>query len=76
MLANPVDRNTAQLAARNQYLNSAPQALRGAGITSSYDFKAGSMTAFYVFNFENGGWVMVSADDAVLLSLLTALKVI
>lgn len=65
VLANPVDRNTAQLAARNQYLNSAPQALRGAGITSSYDFKAGSMTAFYVFNFENGGWVMVSADDAV-----------
>lgn len=65
MLANPVDRNTAQLAARNQYLNSAPQALRGAEITSSYDVKAGTLTAFYVFNFENGGWVMVSADDAV-----------
>ncbi len=65
VLANPVDRNTAQLAARNQYLNSAPQALRGAEITSSYDVKAGTLTAFYVFNFENGGWVMVSADDAV-----------
>ena len=58
VLANPVDRNTAQLAARNQYLNSAPQALRGAEITSSYDVKAGTLTAFYVFNFENGGWIL------------------
>ncbi len=62
--ANPVSRNTAQTAAANFYSRNYPTI--APAITLFYtEFSAGGQPVYYVFNVNtNGGFVIVSADDA------------
>jgi hypothetical protein len=64
LFAAPVSQETAQQVAVNFYKYRAPDVtdLSIANVTTGT--KEG-LTTFYIFNFNAGGWVIVSADDAV-----------
>jgi hypothetical protein len=64
VVANPVDKHTAEQVAVNYYAHNAPSGITDYNISSSFNQNSEGTLTFYVFNFASGGFVMVAADDA------------
>lgn len=64
VLANPVDRKTAEQVAVNYYAHYAPAGIDNFTIIDCFETTSNGMTTLYTFTFNQGGFVMVSADDA------------
>lgn len=62
MFANPVDVTTAKALGQKYVLTNFEQT-RGANLQLVYTFSAKNETAFYVFDVDDNGFVIVSADD-------------
>ena len=63
--AAPVDVQTAKKVAENQYRNYAPTSIIDYSVKAVYSNENKGLTTFYTFTFNSGGFVIVSADDAV-----------
>ncbi|MDY0103610.1 MAG: C10 family peptidase [Lentimicrobium sp.] len=64
VMANPVDKRTAELVAVHYYSHYAPSAITDYTISNSFSQNSEGTVTFYVINFVSGGFVMVAADDA------------
>ncbi|MBN2892510.1 MAG: C10 family peptidase [Bacteroidales bacterium] len=64
LFANPVTEKQARQVALNFYSYKAQGIKSDVKITKSEEFKYEGMTAFYIYSFKNGGFVIISADDA------------
>ena len=62
MFANPVDVNTAKMLGQKFVLTNFEET-RGANLELVYTFSVADETSFYVFDVDNNGFVIVSADD-------------
>ncbi len=62
--AGQVKKSTTEKVALNWYRHYAPQAKKDAVITKSIPYKYNSRECFYIFSFDKGGFVIVSANDA------------
>ncbi len=60
-----VDSNKAGKVAVNWYRHHAPATKQQANISKVKDYKWSERTSFYIFSFDKGGFVLVSANDAV-----------
>ncbi len=65
LFANPVKEKTARKVALNWFSYKA-KGISQVSISSYEAYKYDSQTSFYIYNFKNGGFVIVSADDAAL----------
>lgn len=63
--AGHVDEAMAKKAALNHYRHYAPASKQQASITKVKEYKWGDRTSFYICSFDKGGFVLVSANDAV-----------
>jgi PKD repeat protein len=66
LFAAPVSQQTAQQVAVNFYKHHAPANATDFSVANVVTGTKDGLTTYYVFNFNSGGWVMVSADDAVI----------
>lgn len=66
MQAAPVDIQTAKKVAENYYKHYAPEAIKNFGVKNVFTNEYNGLTTFYMFTFNEGGFVLVSADDAVI----------
>ena len=66
MFAKPVNKADAMDVAIKFYTHYAPTTISDFSIISQTERKTGATTYYYTFNFTAGGFVMVSADDAVM----------
>ncbi|KAF0200729.1 MAG: hypothetical protein FD170_3258 [Bacteroidetes bacterium] len=64
VMANPVDKKTAEQVAVNYYAHYAPAAITDFTVSGSFETASEGITTFYTFKFASGGFVMVAADDA------------
>ncbi len=64
IFADKVDETTAQKAALQVYLEHSDHANLSPDILNTYFYVPGQETALYVFTFVQGGFVIISADDA------------
>ncbi|KAF0130308.1 MAG: hypothetical protein FD155_1608 [Bacteroidetes bacterium] len=64
--AETVKEDKARVAAENWYQHYAPENKKSALVGSFSEFKYNGRTAFYIYNFDQGGFVLVSANDAVM----------
>lgn len=64
LLANPVSKEKARLAATNVYTHYAPEAIKDFTIAKELSAEKNGVTTVYTFIFNAGGFVMISADDA------------
>lgn len=62
--AETVKEDKARLAAQNWYRHYAPDNKKSASVASVSEYKHNDRTAFYIYNFDQGGFVLVSANDA------------
>ena len=60
-----VKEDKARLVAQNWYQHFAPDAKSLAKINKTKEYKWGDRTSFFIFSFDIGGFVLVSANDAV-----------
>jgi len=65
LFAGKVDENVARQVAVNFYRHYAPLTKQQANIMKVKDYKWGERTTFYICSFDKGGFVLVSANDAV-----------
>ena len=65
LFANPVSLQSAQQVAVNYYTHIAMAKTTDYTVSDVLTMQKDGLTTFYVFNFKSGGFVMVSADDAV-----------
>ncbi len=63
--ADNVKEDKARVAAQNWYRHYAPENKKSASVASFSEYKHNERTAFYIYNFEQEGIVLVSAIDAV-----------
>jgi hypothetical protein len=63
--ADGVDEKTARKAAENWYMHYAPASKQQATIAKVKEYKWGDRTSFFICSFDKGGFVLVSANDAV-----------
>jgi len=63
--AEHVDETKAKKAALNHYRYYAPASKQQASIIKVKEYKWGARTSFYICSFDKGGFVLVSANDAV-----------
>ena len=66
LFANPVSLQSAQQVAVNYYTHIAMAKTTDHTVSDVATMQKDGLTTFYVFNFKSGGFVMVSADDAVI----------
>lgn len=64
VLANPVDKKTAEQVAVNYYAHYAPASITDYSVNSQFESQLNGITTYYTFAFKAGGFVMVAADDA------------
>ena len=64
--ANPVDKKVAKDVAIKFYKHNAPTEILNFSIKESFKTNYKSLTSYYTFVFEAGGFVMVSADDVII----------
>lgn len=62
--AAPVDRTKAGKVAANWFEHYAPQQLKNSKIANTVSTERNGVTVYYTVSFQNGGFVIVSADDA------------
>ena len=62
MFANPVDVNTAKTFGQ-KFVQTNLEQTRGANLELVYTFSVNKSASFYVFNVDDNGFVVVSADD-------------
>lgn len=62
--AETVKEDKARLAAQNWYRHYAPDNKKSASVASVSEYKHNDRTAFYIYNFDQGGFVLVSANNA------------
>ena len=60
-----VKEGKARIAAQNWYRHYAPENKKSASVASFSEYKHNERTAFYIYNFDQEGIVLVSAIDAV-----------
>ncbi len=60
-----VSSTTAQKAAINWYRHYAPESKKAASVTKAIPYQWNERTSFYICSFDKGGFVLVSANDAV-----------
>ena len=60
-----VSSTTAQKAAINWYCHYAPEGKKAASVTKALPYQWNDRTSFYICSFDKGGFVLVSANDAV-----------
>ncbi len=63
--ADTVKEDKARVAAQNWYRHFAPDNKKSATVARFSEYKHNERTAFYIYNFVQGGFVLVSANDAV-----------
>ena len=61
--SQPVPSSKAGRVAENWYRHFAPEGKKGAQVAGLQEYKYNSGTPFYIFTFDLGGFVMVSADE-------------
>lgn len=66
LFANPVSEKQARKIALNFYTHYAKKVKSDLSIKDVKEYKYENITAFYIYRFKNGGFVIVSADDAVI----------
>jgi len=66
LFANPVNQKFAKEIATAYYQHYAPAQITDYSVKEAFATQYEGTTAFYTFKFNAGGWVMVSADDAVI----------
>lgn len=64
VMANPVDKKTAEQVAVNYYTHYAPAEITDYSVKTDYEAQLNGVTTYYTFSFNAGGFVMVAADDA------------
>ncbi|MDY0344101.1 MAG: C10 family peptidase [Lentimicrobium sp.] len=64
VIANPVDKKTAEQVAVNYYTHYAPATITDYSVNSQFESQLDGVTTYYTFSFNAGGFVMVAADDA------------
>ncbi|GAB1405445.1 hypothetical protein MASR1M74_26260 [Lentimicrobium sp.] len=64
VMANPVDKKTAEQVAVNYYTHYAPAAITDYSVKATFESQANGIKTYYTFSFNAGGFVMVAADDA------------
>ena len=64
--ANPVDKKVAKDVAIKFYKYNAPSEISNFSVRESFKTNNKGLTTYYTFVFEAGGFVMVSADDAII----------
>ncbi len=60
-----VEPSVARRVAENWYRHYAPQAKKAAVVTKTKEYRWNGRTSFYICSFDKGGFVLVSANDAV-----------
>lgn len=65
VFAETVKEDKARVAAQNWYRHYAPDNKKSASVARFSEYKHNERTAFYIYNFDQGGFVLVSANDAV-----------
>jgi len=65
LTAETVKEEKARAAAQNWYRHYAPENKKSASVARFSEYKHNERTAFYIYNFDQGGFVLVSANDAV-----------
>lgn len=65
LFAEEVKEDKARIAAQNWYRHYAPENKKSALVSRFSEYKHNERTAFYIYNFDQGGFVLVSANDAV-----------
>ena len=74
LIAKPVDVDTAKKVALNWYSEKSDINVNNLMITEIFIEEKDSENIFYIFNFENTGFVIVSADDDTIPILCYSLK--
>lgn len=64
VIANPVDKKTAEQVAVNYYAHYAPASITDYSVNGILENATDGMTTIYTFTFKSGGFVLVAADDA------------
>ncbi len=64
LAAGEVKQDKARLAAQNWYRHYAPDNKKSASIVRFSEYKHNGRSAFYIFNFDQGCFVLVSAHNA------------
>ncbi len=65
VFAGDVKEDKARIAAQNWYRHHAPEGKKSASITKAIPYQWNERTSFYICSFDKGGFVLVSANDAV-----------
>jgi len=65
LFAGPVNRKKAEKVAANWYSHYAPMAKKGALISKTLPYQYNDRDCFYICSFDQGGFVLVAANDAV-----------